>query len=79
MSAHDIFFAVAKDILEVRNGIEVLGLAQAVCQFVLEEGGARGKCRRYGLDRRECPFRRRLQASEVLEGEKSAKSACEGL
>lgn len=79
MSAHGVFFLVLQYAPQRRNSGIVTGLAQAVGEFVFEEGRWRGKCGANGFDGGDCLLRRRMQACEVLQREESAESASERL
>lgn len=79
MSAHGVFFFVLQYAPQRRNSGIVTGLAQAVGEFVFEEGRWRGKRGANGFDGGDCLLRRRMQACEVLQREESAESASERL
>lgn len=79
MAAHRVLFRVVHHMLEVCDGFDVLSLTQAVSQLVLEQGGGRRETSGDRFDGGDTVLCGRLQAGEVLEGEKSAESTSQGL
>lgn len=79
MATHGILGGVLDDDLQERDGVGVAGLAEAVGEFVLEQGGRGREGGGDGLDRGQGLVGGRLETGEVLEREEGAESARERL
>ena len=75
MSAHGVFISVLEHFAEVGGGGEVAGLAEAVGEFVFEEGGGGGEERGCDcVDGGEGSGCGGVGGGEVFEGEEGAET-----
>lgn len=86
VSAHGVFFAIAKDVLQVGNSSIVARLAQAVGELVLQQSRGRGETSSDSIDSRDGVGRARDLRGQVLERKEGAEASgqrfvlgCKGL